>query len=55
MLVDNPEILEEIFSKVKCQFAFTVKTKPPLEKTQKSIKEKYGEDIPCKISSSYQK
>jgi dihydroorotase len=38
MLVDNPEILEEIFSKVKMPICVHCEDETTIEKTQKSIK-----------------
>ena len=50
MLVDNPEILEEIFLK-KCRFVCIVNDEATIRKNTEIYKEQFGEDIPVKISS----
>lgn len=64
MLVDNPETLENIFSKVKMLIAVHCEDEATIRKNTEIFKEKYGEDIPvdchhlirseeaCYISSS---
>lgn len=64
MLVDNPETLENIFSKVKMLIAVHCEDEATIKKNTEIFKEKYGEDIPvechhlirseeaCYISSS---
>jgi len=64
MLVDNPETLENIFSKVKMLIAVHCEDEATIRKNTEIFKEKYGEDVPitchhlirseeaCYISSS---
>lgn len=64
MLVDNPETLENIFSKVKMLIAVHCEDEATIKKNTETFKEKYGEDVPitchhlirseeaCYISSS---
>ena len=49
MLVDNPEILEEIFSKVKMPICVHCEDETTIRKNTEIYKEKYGEDIPVKF------
>lgn len=49
MLVDNPEILEEIFSKVKMPICVHCEDETTIQKNTEIYKEKYGEDIPVKF------
>ena len=49
MLVDNPEILEEIFSKVKMPICVHCEDESTIRKNTEIYKEKYGEDIPVKF------
>jgi len=49
MLVDNPEILEEIFSKVKMPICVHCEDETTIRKNTEIFKEKYGEDIPVKF------
>lgn len=49
MLVDNPEILEEIFSKVKMPICVHCEDETTIKKNTEIYKEKYGEDIPVKF------
>lgn len=47
MLVDNPETLEHIFSKVKMLIAVHCEDEATIQKNLSAYKEKYGEDIPA--------
>ena len=49
MLVDNPEILEEIFSQVKMPICVHCEDEATIRKNTEIYKEKYGEDIPVKF------
>ena len=49
MLVDNPETLEEIFSKVKMPICVHCEDETTIRKNTKKYKKKYGEDIPVKF------
>ena len=49
MLVDNPEILEEIFSKVKMPICVHCEDETTIRKNTEIYQEKYGEDIPVKF------
>ena len=49
MLVDNPEILEEIFSKVKMPICVHCEDETTIRKNTEIYKEQYGEDIPVKF------
>lgn len=49
MLVDNPEILEEIFSKVKMPICVHCEDETTIRKKTEIYKEKFGEDIPVKF------
>lgn len=49
MLVDNPEILEEIFSKVKMPICVHCEDETTIRKNTEIYKAKYGEDIPVKF------
>ena len=49
MLVDNPEILEEIFSKVKMPICVHCEDETTIRKNTEIYKEKYGENIPVKF------
>ena len=49
MLVDNPKILEEIFSKVKMPICVHCEDETTIRKNTEIYKEKYGEDIPVKF------
>ncbi|WP_374360675.1 dihydroorotase [Cloacibacterium sp.] len=49
MLVDNPETLEEIFSKVKMPICVHCEDETTIRKNTEIYKEKYGEDIPVKF------
>ena len=49
MLVDNPEILEEIFSKVKMPICVHCEDETTIRKNTEIYKEKFGEDIPVKF------
>ena len=49
MLVDNPGILEEIFSKVKMPICVHCEDETTIRKNTEIYKEKYGEDIPVKF------
>lgn len=49
MLVDNPEILEEIFSKVKMPICVHCEDETTIRKNTEIYKEKFGEDIPMKF------
>ena len=49
MLVDNPEILEEIFSKVKMPICVHCEDEATIRKNTEIYKEQYGEDIPVKF------
>lgn len=49
MLVDNPEILEEIFSKVKMPICVHCEDESTIRKNTDEYLEKYGEDIPVKF------
>lgn len=49
MLVDNPETLEEIFSKVKMPICVHCEDETTIKKNTEIYKEKYGEDIPVKF------
>ncbi|MDW5287284.1 dihydroorotase [Formosa sp. PL04] len=48
MLVDNPKVLEEIFSKVKMLIAVHCEDEETIKTNFEAFKEKYGEDIPIK-------
>ena len=49
MLVDNPEILEEIFSQVKMPICVHCEDEATIRKNTETYKEQYGEDIPVKF------
>ena len=49
MLVDNPEILEEIFSQVKMPICVHCEDEATIRKNTEIYKEQYGEDIPVKF------
>lgn len=49
MLVDNPEILEKIFSKVKMPICVHCEDEATIRKNTENYKEQYGEDIPVKF------
>ena len=49
MLVDNPETLENIFSKVKMLIAVHCEDEATIRRNTEIFKEKYGEDIPVKF------
>lgn len=49
MLVDNPVILEEIFSKVKMPICVHCEDEATIRKNTAEYKEKYGDDIPVKF------
>ncbi|MFT3917919.1 dihydroorotase [Cloacibacterium sp.] len=49
MLVDNPETLEEIFSKVKMPICVHCEDETTIRKNTEIYKEQYGEDIPVKF------
>ena len=49
MLVDNPETLEEIFSKVKMPICVHCEDETTIRKNTEIYKEKFGEDIPVKF------
>ena len=49
MLVDNPEILENIFSKVKMPICVHCEDEATIRKNTEIYKEQYGEDIPVKF------
>ena len=49
MLVDNPEILEEIFSHVKMPICVHCEDEATIRKNIEIYKEQYGEDIPVKF------
>ncbi|AZI70098.1 dihydroorotase [Cloacibacterium normanense] len=49
MLVDNPEILEEIFSQVKMPICVHCEDETTIRKNTEIYKEQYGEDIPVKF------
>ena len=49
MLVDNPETLENIFSKVKMPICVHCEDETTIRKNTEIYKEKYGEDIPVKF------
>ena len=49
MLVDNPEILEEIFSKVKMPICVHCEDEATIRRNTEIYKEQYGEDIPVKF------
>ena len=49
MLVDNPKILEEIFSKVKMPICVHCEDETTIRKNTEIYKEKFGEDIPVKF------
>lgn len=49
MLVDNPDTLEEIFSKVKMPICVHCEDESTIRKNTEFYKEKYGEDIPMKF------
>lgn len=49
MLVDNPETLEEIFSKVKMPICVHCEDETTIKKNTEIYKEQYGEDIPVKF------
>ncbi|MFB9051697.1 dihydroorotase [Formosa undariae] len=48
MLVDNPKVLEEIFSKVKMLIAVHCEDEGTISANLETFKEKYGDDIPIK-------
>ncbi|MBP1839301.1 dihydroorotase [Formosa algae] len=48
MLVDNPKVLEEIFSKVDMLIAVHCEDEQTIRTNFEAYKEKYGEDIPIK-------
>ncbi|CDF80906.1 dihydroorotase [Formosa agariphila KMM 3901] len=48
MLVDNPKVLEEIFSKVDMLIAVHCEDEDTIKKNFEIYKEKYGDDIPVK-------
>lgn len=49
MLVDNPEILEEIFSKVKMPICVHCEDEATIRKNTEIYKEQYGDEIPVKF------
>lgn len=49
MLVDNPEILEEIFSQVKMPICVHCEDEATIRRNTEIYKEQYGEDIPVKF------
>lgn len=49
MLVDNPEILEEIFSKVKMPICVHCEDETTIRQNTEKYKAEYGEDIPVKF------
>ena len=49
MLVDNPETLENIFSKVKMLIAVHCEDEATIRRNTEIYKEKYGDDIPVKF------
>ncbi len=49
MLVDNPETLEEIFSKVKMPICVHCEDETTIRKNTEIYKEQYGEDIPVRF------
>ena len=49
MLVDNPETLENIFSKVKMLIAVHCEDEATIRRNTEIYKEKYGKDIPVKF------
>lgn len=49
MLVDNPEILEEIFSKVKMPICVHCEDEATIRKNTEIYKEQYGDNIPVKF------
>ena len=49
MLVDNPETLENIFSKVKMPICVHCEDESTIRKNTEIYKEQYGEDIPVKF------
>ena len=49
MLVDNPEVLENIFSKVKMPICVHCEDKATIRKNTAKYKENYGDDIPLKF------
>ena len=49
MLVDKPEILEEIFSQVKMPICVHCEDEATIKKNTEIYKEQYGEDIPVKF------
>lgn len=49
MLVDNPEILKEIFSQVKMPICVHCEDEATIRKNTEIYKEQYGEDIPVKF------
>lgn len=49
MLVDNPDTLEEIFSKVKMPICVHCEDEATIRKNTEIYKEQYGEDIPMKF------
>lgn len=49
MLVDNPETLENFFSKVKMPICVHCEDETTIRNNTESYKEKYGEDIPVKF------
>src|SRR5690606_39643413 len=48
MLVDNPEVLENIFSKTKMLIAVHCEDKATIKANLEKYKEKFGDDIPNK-------
>lgn len=49
MLVDNPETLEKIFSKIKMLIAVHCEDERTIQRNLKEAKEKYGEEIPVEM------
>lgn len=49
MLVDNPETLEEIFSKVKMPICVHCEDETTIRENTENFKSQYGEDIPVKF------
>ena len=49
MLVDNPEVLENIFSKVKMPICVHCEDEATIRKNTAKYKENYGDDIPLKF------
>ena len=48
MLVDNPEVLEKIFSSTKCLIAVHCEDETTIKTNTEKYKAEYGEDIPMK-------